>query len=645
MRYFPDTAMALLGAVAGVTLLLAFWAGRRVHDAADFLTAGWRANRWWVALSLLCALLGGLLLMAVTAAFTEQGMGALRVLVAGWLWLPFMLWVWTPIVQRNRLITVPEYLGRRFDPALQRATAGLLVLLLLGLAGLELAAFGATLRVLTGQPALFWAGLLAAVVTLYAVWGGQLAVMLTNGLHGVALLLGLGVLGIAASGLAGPGELWAGAPRSLRSLVPEAGQGQGAAGMAVLVDLGPVLLAAWLANQAFMGRLVAARGERSAGSGALIALGPASLVLLAALAAAGFAALLLGDLGRVPADQPAHMVLGSLIASLGGPLTLSLLAALLLAAALSTLDALLVGVGALVAVDLRADRRAAPRLGRARIGIAAAGGAALGLAVLADVLDGLLSLGGQATLLLLVLGAPVALLVTGGALLRRLDGRAAWITLALGLVGALSTYGLSSVFSSGDGALDAATSLQRAGLGALGGAGLGLILGAALGRRPGSASLAGLTRGELGPAWAPVTVIVPLSCGFTGEPPAEPSAADGADSAEDPAGVAPADGTDAADAADAADTADPIVAATATAAAAFALPPVRLPARARQELSVQPGAEVHVRPVRRALLGWRSFRARVAEGSSGGQGLEVSAEVAAREGLADGQDVVIERVA
>ena len=148
---------------AALCLVVGVVAGRRVHTGSEFLTAGRRFSAVAVALSLVTTLGSGLLLVGGVAGVSQRGVVALRPLLLGWIWLPVLLLLWAPVLQRNRFITAPEYLGKRFSPGVRRVAAVWTVLLLVALLALELAAFGATFRALTSAPALVWAAGAAAL--------------------------------------------------------------------------------------------------------------------------------------------------------------------------------------------------------------------------------------------------------------------------------------------------------------------------------------------------------------------------------------------------------------------------------------------------------------------------------------------------
>ncbi|MDY0003824.1 MAG: hypothetical protein RBU30_21180, partial [Polyangia bacterium] len=565
----------------------------------QFLPAGRGASGHLVAVSLFAGTGSARLMVGGVGVFGERGVGGLRPLLAVWLWLPLLVWVWAPVLQRGRMVTVPEYLGRRFDGRVRRGAALALLVGLLGLAALELAAVGHTLRALTGQPALHFAALTALAVALWASFGGMRAVLLADLFLGLVILAVLGLLGWLAMGLVGPSELLSGAPASIRNLASgAAGQEAQGAALAIATDAAPIALAGLLGSQALSGRLAAARGERAAGRALILGLGPLGFLLFAGLATAGLAHLLLVDLGRVPSTDPAEAALAAVVGALGAPLTLGLLASLVLAAALSTLDALLVGVSALVVVDLAPSPqpiwRERPR--RARLATLVAGAAALGLSALSDSLG--IGLTEQGGILALVTAMPVGLLCLSGLFIRRLGPGTALGALLGAMAGTVA--GLVLLWRPGEPRLPPEAALI--------GLGCGLVclgVGFLRERRQPAPSRPDLTWGELGPAWPSATARLALSISASAEAP--------------PASEAqPSPG---------------------------ALLKVRLHQSIRASNGWEPGCEVVILPASGAGLGLQAFRAELGRGSAKEGVIDIPAEGAEALGLGDGAEVIVTRVA
>lgn len=621
LGFFTTLDWIIVGVAAVLCLALGLGAGRRVRTGVEFLTAGRRFSALAVALSLTATVGSGLLLFGGVAGVAERGLVVLRPLLLGWFWLPLLLLLWAPVLQRCRLITAPEYLGRRFSTGVQRLAAVVSVVLLTLLLALELATFGATFRALTSSPALVWAAAAAGLAAAYTAWGGQRSAIVTDLFQVVLLGAGMVVLVLGASGAIQLASLWHSTPVTQRSLVPEplsGGPFHAVGGL--LVDAAVISLVGVLASQAVIGRLVAGRGERAAGTGAMLGLGPLLLLLVGGVAVAGLLHGWLVDVGRLPSAEPDSMSLASVLSAVASsPGWLGLMAAALLAAVLSTADSLLVGVAAVVAVDLdgpeaetAAEAATGPRDRRrlvvARATVGAAALLALGLAALFDWMGGLAGLAGLAGG---VLGGPLGLVLLAGLLSRRIGARVAWVALLSGVLAGLASVAWMA------GPTVAPADVLRACLASLGATSLVLVVGRLLAWRETPPVRINLTWRNLTPAWPHrrarlrLRLRVAAAPEATSEPSPSPSPASKPEAMSDP----------------------------------VALPKVKLPASTAKELDLSPGNEVHVTAARRAWLGLRSFRAVVQKGTTSGDRLEAPKEALDAAGLGDGSRVVVERVA
>ncbi len=365
-----------VGIVTGVGLVV----GRRVAAAADFFVAGRRMGPGLLCATLLAANIGaGSTVFAASLGY-EDG-------VAAWWWvgsagLGTLLLAFTVgpriwrIAKAHSLVTVGDYLERRYGPSVRAATAALLWLASLSLLAGQLIAMAWILEVVAGVPR--WAGAVAggAVMTLYFAAGGllssawvnlvQLAVLAAGFVAAVPLAAGaVGGLGemMAANAAAGPGRdhFWA----------------NGGSGWPYLALLAP----AFIASPGILQKAFGARDERTVRVG-LVACA-AALMLFACLPVA------LGIAARVAAPELANsetalpVVLVEVVPAWAGLLGL----AAVLSAEISSADAILFMLSTSLSKDLYkrfANPNASDRqvLAVSRWAAVAGGGAGVGLAVL-----------------------------------------------------------------------------------------------------------------------------------------------------------------------------------------------------------------------------------------------------------------------
>ena len=179
---------------------LGLWAARRgTKTTRDYFLAGDRLPWWMIGGSIVAANISshqfvGSMGLAYNRGFvamvTEWGM----ILVG----LNALLWIFLPFYLRNGFYTVPEFLYRRFGPGVRAVYAALiLTTYLLVEIGAVLYMGALALHALVDVPIRYSIVILAAVTGFYTVLGGLRAVVWTEMLQLVVLLLGGIVLTIA----------------------------------------------------------------------------------------------------------------------------------------------------------------------------------------------------------------------------------------------------------------------------------------------------------------------------------------------------------------------------------------------------------------------------------------------------------------
>src|SRR5881398_1233950 len=210
--------------IAAYFLLLAaiaYWAARREKNvSADFFLAsrdvGWLA----VGASLFASNIGSehLVGLAGTGAASGLAVGHFEwlasfiLLLLGWLFVPFYL--------RSGVYTMPEFLERRYNPAARSYFTWVSIVgYVLTKISVTLFAGGVVMRAVTGFD--FWtsAAILIVITGLYTIFGGLRAVIYTEVMQAVVLIIGsvtLAVLGLYAVG--GWGALTARVPAGFFSM-------------------------------------------------------------------------------------------------------------------------------------------------------------------------------------------------------------------------------------------------------------------------------------------------------------------------------------------------------------------------------------------------------------------------------------------
>ncbi|MBN1515256.1 sodium/solute symporter [Candidatus Sumerlaeota bacterium] len=201
---------SIVGVYLSGLIVLALWLGRRQSDERDYYLGGNELNHWTVALSTMA-----------TQCSTNSLLGAPAFVIAvgGLLWLQYELAVplamigvmlfLLPLFRRLRLISVYEYLGRRFGPGTRTLLSVLFQFLRAFSTGVTVYGIAIVLELLLHIP--FWGAvlLLGAVTIIYDFLGGMKAVVYSDVIQMAILYLGIALCLIFAIELCGGwSEVW-----------------------------------------------------------------------------------------------------------------------------------------------------------------------------------------------------------------------------------------------------------------------------------------------------------------------------------------------------------------------------------------------------------------------------------------------------
>jgi SSS family solute:Na+ symporter len=128
--------------------------------------------------------------------------------------MPILVLVWIPIIYYMKIQSIPEYLERRFDKKTRIAATFIILLYIVGYIGINLITLGKTLHTLLGWQIMTGAIVTAVAVALYVYIGGQTAVIMTDLVQGIILLIaGLGLFAVAIYHFGGFEKFWALIPK------------------------------------------------------------------------------------------------------------------------------------------------------------------------------------------------------------------------------------------------------------------------------------------------------------------------------------------------------------------------------------------------------------------------------------------------
>lgn len=174
------------------TLLIGFWAARRVKNTADFAVAGRKLPLVVAGSALFATWFGSETVMGAPAEFVEGGLlsvmedpfgAALCLILVGAL-------VARPLYRLN-ILTFNDYYKMRYGRLVEVASAVALVPSFLGWIAAQMMAMALLLNVLAGVPMFWGIQICMVIVVLYTFAGGMWAVSVTDFVQTVMILIGV----------------------------------------------------------------------------------------------------------------------------------------------------------------------------------------------------------------------------------------------------------------------------------------------------------------------------------------------------------------------------------------------------------------------------------------------------------------------
>jgi SSS family solute:Na+ symporter len=333
--------LADLGVIAtyfALVLGVAWWASRaRKEQSADYFLAG-RHTVWFVVgASLFTSNIGSEHLVGLAGSGAAGGLAvghfewlaSLILLLLGWVFVPFYL--------RSGVYTMPEFLEQRYNPACRWYFTAISVIgYVLTKISVALYAGGIVIQELTRgllpEGLGLWASsaVVVALTGVYTVVGGLRAVLYTDTLQAVVLILGMSLLvGVGLHQAGGWSAVEADVPAGYFSMWKPADHPK-YPWTGIVLGAPIIGIWYWCTDQYIVQRVLAARNEAEAQSGTIFAgylkILPVFLFVLPGIIAA---ALLPGRVADDPNTALPKLILAVLPVGLRGFLLAALLAALM----------------------------------------------------------------------------------------------------------------------------------------------------------------------------------------------------------------------------------------------------------------------------------------------------------------------------
>ncbi len=282
---FEGSALAGIDYVIVVTYMLGVLAigtyfGKYVRSAGDFFLAGKALPFWAIGMSIVVSDIGAI-------DFVSGAGGAYRygISQANFDWIGSLpaaaiaALIFIPYYWRAGVYTIPEFLGRRYNSAVQIIEAVLWLGFLISMLGVMLWATAVMMNTVLGWSHLQSIWITVIIVGIYTVSGGLAAVVMTDVMQMVVMFIGAGALLILGFSAAGGWEGVVGKVTSLGAeyadhftlLLPHSADTP-YPWTGIVFGLGIVLSTAYfVGNQAVVQRALGARSEWDAKAGMLFA--------------------------------------------------------------------------------------------------------------------------------------------------------------------------------------------------------------------------------------------------------------------------------------------------------------------------------------------------------------------------------------
>lgn len=339
--------LVILAAYFVFVLALGIWLGRKHEDAGDYFLAG-RQMIWpFIGLSLFASNISSTTLIGLAGDAYATGISVFNYEWMAAVVLVFFAIFLLPFVLRSGVYTMPEFLEKRFDARVRLYFSGLTIFLniVVDTAGSLFAGALVVSMVFPGIPLWQIITVLALIAGSYTVLGGLAAVMYTDTIQAVLLLIGAVVISVIAFDKVGSWEAVTAAvdPAKLSLIRPLDDPNLPWLGLVTGVSLLGFYF--WCTNQFMVQRVLSAKSVEHGQLGSLFA-GALKLPVLFIMVLPGtFAILLYPDLSRPDLVYP------TLMFDLLPTGLLGLVLAGFIAALMSQIDSTLNSASTLVTMD------------------------------------------------------------------------------------------------------------------------------------------------------------------------------------------------------------------------------------------------------------------------------------------------------
>lgn len=262
------------------TLALGVWAGTRIKNTTDFAIAGRSLPLIMVVTTTFATWFGAETVMGIPAKFVQSGLGAIveDPFGAGTCLILVGIFFAAKLYKQN-LLTIGDFYRNRYGKGIEVFCSVAIILSYLGWVAAQITALGLVFSVLTNGAMSETAGMIVGTlaVLIYVVVGGFLAVAWTDFIQMIVLVVGLAIIAMFASDLAGGSDkvLAVASQKELWNFLPPPTFTE----VAMFIGAGLTMMFGSIPQQDVFQRVMSAKDANTARNGAVI--GGVSYILFA----------------------------------------------------------------------------------------------------------------------------------------------------------------------------------------------------------------------------------------------------------------------------------------------------------------------------------------------------------------------------
>ncbi len=198
--------LALVFAYLLGTLAIGVWAGRRIKTTTDFALAGRSLPLVMVVTTTFATWFGAETVMGIPAKFAQGGLGAVVEDPFGASMCLVLVGVFFAAkLYRKNLLTIGDYYRERFGRGVEVISSAAIILSYLGWVAAQITALGLVFSILSGGAISSATGMVIGTVSvlIYVMMGGLLAVVWTDFVQMLVLVVGMTVIAFLSADAAG----------------------------------------------------------------------------------------------------------------------------------------------------------------------------------------------------------------------------------------------------------------------------------------------------------------------------------------------------------------------------------------------------------------------------------------------------------